>query len=207
MHRHTVAAKTVEQAFNEPTIGCAQHWVIDGGGTEWAVISNDGVGQASNAAVGREPLCRQGVGHRLHRRAEGSWGVPRRHLRGEGATVLGSHLVGDLFGLDRVHYRQQPAQQGEEQVVTKRWYRSGGVAGAREVALGGTPDTGIAPVDVDVEIATGRKFVQVMARDVGVQGELIGHLRSGHPVALAGKQVDLSPRCVSEGGRDRGYCR
>jgi len=181
--------------------------MIDGGLAEWAVITHDGIGQAGNPAMSGESLCRQRMGHRLHGRAQRSRRVTGRHLQGKRLAVLRADLVGDPLGLSRVDDGQKAAQQREEKVVADRRHRGGGVGPAGEVALRRAPDPSVAAVDVNVEVSACCKLVEVVAGDVWVEGETLGHLGRGDAMALSCEQIDLSSSTVTEGRGDRGHCR
>ena len=72
-------------------------------------------------------------------------------------------------------------------------------AGAGAVAAGG-----------DLDVAAAGQLVEVVAGDVGVERELLGHLGGGDAgvgrpsvAALVDEEVDLPPGGVAEGGGDR----
>ena len=74
------------------------------------------------------------------------------------------------------------------------------------VALGGPAGAAaLGPLDGDVEVAAGGELVEVVAGDVRVEPEALGHL-GGRDAALVlvGEQVDLAPGRVTEGVRDGG---
>ncbi len=85
--------------------------MVDGGRAEGTVVPHDRVWQAGRPGMGSEALSSQGVGNRLHSRAERPRCVPWGHLLREGATVLLTDLVGDLLGLGRLDYGQEASQQ------------------------------------------------------------------------------------------------
>ena len=89
---------------------------------------------------------------------------------------------------------------------------SGSAVGDGAVVLRRAPGARtLGTLDRDLEVAAGGELVEVVAGDVGVQAELLGHLRRGDAVAdLAGEQVDAAPGRIAErvgdrrhGGRER----
>ena len=60
------------------------------------------------------------------------------------------------------------------------------------------------PLDGHLEVAAAGELVEVVAGDVGVELELLGHLGRGDaPLGVVGEEVDLPPGGVAEGAGDR----
>ena len=71
--------------------------------------------------------------------------------------------------------------------------------------LGRTPNPAVRFGNLDSEVPAGCEFVEMMARDIGVEIELFGYFACGHAVGiLVDVQIDVSSGDVA---KCRGYCR
>ena len=148
--------------------------------------------------TGEEAAKRRGEG------GEVDAGEPLRHR----PPVFLADLLGHGLGAFARQQRQRLAQQRQHEVVAAylhgaveidlgiRWHPVVLARPARPGALG--------PLDDDLEVPAGGELVEVVAGDVGVHAEPLGHLRGGRTVlGVAGEQVDAASSGVAEGVSDR----
>jgi hypothetical protein len=67
---YSILAKPVQQPFDETPVSCTQHRMIDGRAAERAVVPDDRGRRPDDSSMGRESLCRQGMGDCLHGRPQ-----------------------------------------------------------------------------------------------------------------------------------------
>ena len=179
-------------------------------GAERAVVVDDAQLVAALLGVGGEAVGGEGVGHGVQRGAERALpvGAPPS-AGGHGPAVLDADLLGHRLGVGRRQAGQRPAEQGEDEVVGLHRHRQRHLLLVGPVVLRRpTGPAALAALDGHVEVAAGGQLVEVVAGHVGVEAELLGHLRRRDaPLVLVGEEVDLPPGRVAEGvgdGRHRG---
>ena len=107
-------------------------------------------------------------------------------------AVLEADLVGERLGLLGPERVERAREQPAEQVVVLERERERGVERAGEVALrrttGGARGAVVGGLrDLDDEVAAAGELLEVVAGDVGVEVEVLGHLAGGDAVGAASR--------------------
>jgi hypothetical protein len=125
-------------------------------------------------------------------------------MRGQRSPVLLAHQGRHLLGLLRAEPRHGLAQESHQEVVASLHEPERELLLHAEVALGGPTGPGDGPARLHPQVAAVHQALEVVAGDVGVQGERGGDLVGGHARRAADVQEDVAPGRVTEGGRDGG---
>ncbi len=149
----------------------------------------------------------EGVGDRVERGAERALAVPRRPSPGpwRGRTRCRPPRPSPAAWSGGSRARARPSSVSDDIVgadghVERHLGRRGPVVLRRA-----TGAAVLASLDDHVEVAAGRELVEVVAGDVGVELEPLGHLGGGDTaLVLVSEEVDLAPSGIAEGGGDRG---
>ena len=170
---------------------------------ERAVLGDERERVALALGVRGEPVRGERVGDRRDRGLHRAVPFGRFHARRHRTPVLEPDLLGDAARLvDREPFERTREQRGEQVVAAGR-ERELRVVGRHAVALR-RPARGSMPGELDVEVPAARELLEVVAGDVGVQGEALGDLGRGHAVGRAPhEEVDVAAGRVAEGGGDR----
>ena len=167
----------------------AKPWAVRASATAWSAVRNDRWHGAGGGRVG------EGGGARPH---------GGRHR----LAVLHPDLLGHRLGVVGRQERQRLAEQRDEQVVVADRHLEGHLGRRDAVALRRPPGPGAAAAGGDLDVAAAGQLVEVVPGDVGVQGELLGHLGGRDTgvvllAALVHEEVDLPAGGVAERRGDR----
>ena len=148
---------------------------------ERAALRHDREATVARLGVRGEAVRGERVGDRGERGLHRPVALGGVHARGERRAVLEADLVGERLGLRGPERVERACEQAAEQVVVLERERERRVERTGEVALrratGGARravDRGLG--DLDDEVAAAGELLEVVAGDVGVQLELLGHL-------------------------------
>ena len=204
-----VAVERGEHALDHAAVDGADHRVLDRRAAERAVLGDDAELVAVLLGVGGEAVGGEGVGHRVQRGLERP--VPRRTRAPSPRPWPGRSRRRPPRPAPRpargpASASARPSSVDEHVVVAQRAARgrsrarrpgSASTAGRRRRRRGAA--------DGDLDVAAGGQLVEVVAGDVGVQLELLGHLGGGDPVGRArGRTGRFAPGRVAEGRGDGG---
>ena len=193
-----------------PAIDGADHGMLDRHIAERAVVVDDPQLVVALVGMRGEPVSGERVGNGLHRRAQTALAgsdIGAREAGGHCLPVLLTDLFGHRLGLLAGQQRQRLAEQRQHEIVAAHRHVDRHI-GHRAVALRRAAGAGtLGTLDGNLEVAAGGEPVEMMAGDVGVQAELLGHLRRGDAlVVLACEQVDAATGGIAErvgDGRNR----
>ena len=175
--------------------------------TERTVLGNERQCLAPGFGMRREAVCSQRVGHRRDRSFHRTMTFTRFHSRRDRTAILVSHLLGEGVRLVLRQTFERACEQRAQEVVAARWEQQVRVVRDRAVPLGWTARR-LMSSQLDLEVAAGGEFLEMVAGDVRMELEAFGDLGRPHARGmLPCEEVDVAARRVSECARDGGHGR
>ncbi len=202
--RLRLAVQPFEHPANHSGVDSTEHVrVLLGSFPEGAVLVDELQAPVARLCMRCEAMRGQSICNGGNRGLERPLTFARIHAVRDRAAVLVPDFLREVVRLGRGQTIERSGEQHAEQVIAARREREVGVGGRCAVHLR-RPSGRLVLGELDVHVAAGCQLLQVVARNVGVQIELDGHLGGAHAVVVAHVQVDPAPGGIAERARDRG---